>query len=192
MSVKRRHNGRAAFLDRDGTLIVDRGFIRAPDEVELVAGAADGARALAEAGFSLVIVSNQSGIGRGVFDEAQADAVHARVVSKLRERGVEIAASYRCPHAPAADGAPTCSCRKPLPGMLLQAAQEHGFDLRRSWMIGDRPRDAAAGRAAGCRTAIVDGAPPPSDSERFEGDEPDVRAHDLAGAARQILAAVRA
>mgnify|MGYP001324599118 CR=1 FL=1 len=175
---------RAVFLDRDGTLNVDTGYIARPESVRLVPNAAEGARALREAGFALIIVSNQSGIARGVMTTAQADAVDAKVLDLLRERGVHIEASYRCPHLPGGQVAQfgiECDCRKPKPGMIAQAARDLGLDLARSWTIGDGVRDVEAGLAAGTRAVLIaDG-----DAAR-RADDPVLRATDLLDAARII------
>lgn len=136
---------RALFIDRDGTLIVDVGYPRDPEQVEPLPGAIAALREL-RASFALVIVSNQSGIGRGLIAPAEALAVHERVLERFASGGVQFAGSYYCPHTPGAG----CACRKPAPGMLLQAADELGLDLVGSIMIGDKPSDIAAGRAAGC------------------------------------------
>ena len=183
---------RAVFLDRDGTLNVDREYVGTPEDVELVANAAEGARMLAGAGFVLVVVSNQSGIARGFFTEREADAVDQRLAELLAAKGVTIAASYRCPHLPDSalpEFAIACDCRKPLPGLILRAAADLSLDLKRSWAIGDRARDVAAGAAAGCRTIAVDPAPPKPAPEDFGACQPDFRARDLVDAARLVIAA---
>ena len=136
---------RALFLDRDGTLIVDTGYPRDPALVEPLPGAIDALRAL-QASWTLVIISNQSGIGRGLIAQHEADAVHARVVELFAAGGVTFAGSYFCPHVPDAG----CRCRKPAPGLILDAAHDLGLDLAASVMIGDRASDLEAGRAAGC------------------------------------------
>lgn len=135
----------ALFLDRDGTLIVDVGYPNDPERVELLAGAAEVLRGLQDR-YSLVVVSNQSGIGRGMIDEREAAAVHARFLEKFAALGVHFSGCYYCPHLPGAG----CECRKPAPGMLREAADELSLDLARSIMIGDKPSDLEAGRAAGC------------------------------------------
>jgi histidinol-phosphate phosphatase family protein len=139
----------ALFVDRDGTLIVDVGYPRDPALVEPLPGAIDALRELGSR-FALVIVSNQSGIGRGLIAEAEARAVHDRVIDVFRRGGVEFAGAYYCPHAPDAG----CMCRKPAPGLLLDASRELGLDLTTSVMIGDKASDIAAGRTAGCRQTI--------------------------------------
>jgi D-glycero-D-manno-heptose 1,7-bisphosphate phosphatase len=141
---------RAIFLDRDGTLVVDVGYPRDPDRVELLPGAAAALRRLS-AQAALVIVSNQSGIGRGLIAPDEARAVHDRMIARFADEGVTFAGSYYCPHAPDDD----CACRKPQPGLLLQAARELDLDLPRSVMVGDKPTDVEVGRAAGCAAALL-------------------------------------
>jgi D-glycero-D-manno-heptose 1,7-bisphosphate phosphatase len=136
---------RALLLDRDGTLIVDVGYPRDPARVEPLPGAIDALRALQQR-FALVIISNQSGLARGLISDAEARAVHARVVEIFGQGGVTFAGAYYCPHAPGAG----CPCRKPAPGLLRDAARDLGLDLAGSIMLGDKPSDVVAGLAAGC------------------------------------------
>ncbi|HXW51563.1 MAG TPA: HAD family hydrolase [Candidatus Acidoferrales bacterium] len=146
-------------MDRDGTLNVDTGYVSRPEDVRLIDGAALGARTLAQAGFALVITSNQSGIARGIMTSAQADAVDARVLELLRREDVLVAGLYRCPHLSEGrvrEYAVECDCRKPKPGMILQAASELDLDLASSWSVGDSERDVQAGLAAGCRAILLD------------------------------------
>jgi histidinol-phosphate phosphatase family protein len=143
------------FLDRDGTVIHDVGYPRDPAEVRLLPGAGEALAGLQERGFVLVLVSNQSGIGRGLIKPEEAARVHQRVVEVLTERGVRLDAAHYCPHAPEAG----CECRKPSPHMLLQAAEQLHLDLRRSFLVGDKPSDIEAGRRAGCRTVLLLGHP---------------------------------
>jgi len=140
---------RALFLDRDGTLILDVGYPRDPAQVEPIPGAAEALRYLQDS-FSLVVISNQSGIGRGMISEREAAAVHARFVERFADHGVHFSGCYYCPHVPG-DG---CTCRKPAPGLLRDAAQELVLDLPGSIMIGDKASDVEAGRAAGCRVVV--------------------------------------
>jgi D-glycero-D-manno-heptose 1,7-bisphosphate phosphatase len=149
---------RAVFLDRDGTLNVDSGYVSRAQDVELIEYAAEGAKMLADSGYMLVIASNQSGIARGIMTQAQADAVDERLFALLQQRGVRVQAFYRCPHlleGSIPEFAIECDCRKPKPGMLVQAARELGIDLAASWMIGDGARDVEAGLAAGCRAILL-------------------------------------
>lgn len=182
---------KAVFLDRDGTLNVNTGYVGDVENVVLVPQAAEGARMLSEAGFALVAVSNQSGIARGYFSEADADAVDARLRELLGARGVRMTAMYRCPHWPEDErpaSAQPCDCRKPKPGMLLRAAADLHLDLSQSWMVGDRLLDMQAGRAAGCRCVLVRGVPAHHLEEDFSSAPPEYRAADLRDAAQYIIA----
>jgi len=142
---------RALFLDRDGTVIVDAGYTRRPEDVRLLDGAAVALAEAASLGYALVVVSNQSGVGRGYFTEAELDRVHARMVELLAEHGVALDGAFYCLHAPQED----CACRKPKPEMLERAARELGLDLARSAMIGDKASDVEAGLAAGCAAFLL-------------------------------------
>jgi D-glycero-D-manno-heptose 1,7-bisphosphate phosphatase len=149
---------RAIFLDRDGTLIRDHPYRDTPDGMRLLPRVAQGLRAWVASGYVPVIVTNQSGLARGLFTRKTLGLIHARLLELLKERGVEIEAIYVCPHLP--DGpvkryARRCACRKPKPGLLKRAAKELRLDLRRSVMIGDSPKDAGAGRAAGAKAILL-------------------------------------
>jgi D-glycero-D-manno-heptose 1,7-bisphosphate phosphatase len=149
---------RAAFLDRDGTINVDVGYTHRLADLALVERAAEGLRQLAALGFRLFIVTNQSGIARGMFDEHQMQAFNGALCRLLAEGGVEIAGVYYCPFHPAAVRAEyrhDSPLRKPRPGMLLQAASEHDLDLSASLAIGDKQSDVLAGQAAGCAGVLV-------------------------------------
>jgi len=140
----------AAFLDRDGVLNVDRGYVYQPEALEWIAGAPQAVRLLNEAGFAVIVVTNQSGIARGKYTEADMHAFHAVMQQRLRAEGAHIDAFYFCPHHP--DGsvvalAIPCDCRKPGTGMLEQAAREWPLDLRRSFLIGDKDSDMTAAAA---------------------------------------------
>ena len=141
----------AVFLDRDGTLIRDTGYLDNVAGVQLLPGVDAALAALAQAGFILVVVTNQSGIGRGLIRAEVVEQQHDRLRELLRPAGVELAAVEYCPHAPDTG----CTCRKPLPGMLLRAARRIGIDLAASFMVGDKPADVSAGHAAGCRTVFL-------------------------------------
>ena len=140
-----------AFLDRDGTLIEERNYLADPDQAVLLPGAAEGLKALMARGFRLVVVSNQSGVGRGYFTEADAHAVNARVDEMLRAQGVDIAGWYICPHAPEQP----CDCRKPFPGMVDQATADFPVDLPSSIMIGDKDIDLQLAANRGMRGFLV-------------------------------------
>ena len=143
----------AVFVDRDGTIIREREYLSDPAGVELLPGAVEGLRAFRDAGFAVVIVTNQSGIARGYYDEGQYAAVQRRLVELLGGAGVPVLASYHCPHHPAHTG--PCDCRKPAPGLFLRAIAEHGLDPRRSVWVGDRLRDVEAAGDLGGRAALV-------------------------------------
>ncbi len=137
----------AVFLDRDGTIIEDLHYLRDPARVRLLPGAGQAVARLTAAGLPVVIVTNQSGIGRGYYSEADFLAVQARVEELVEAAGGTILATYHCPHEPARD--PPCDCRKPEPGLFLRAAREHDIDLGQSFWIGDRLRDLAPGLTYG-------------------------------------------
>jgi histidinol-phosphate phosphatase family protein len=153
-ALARHHGGgarAAVFLDRDGTLVRETGYLSDPDGLELLPGVAGALRDLAAADLPLVVISNQSGIGRGMFREADVHAVMARLRARLREQGVELSAVYFCPHRPE-DG---CACRKPRTGLLERAAEDLGLSPGASVMIGDKRIDAATGRRAGGHGILV-------------------------------------
>lgn len=141
------------FLDRDDTIVPDRGHLDNVEGIELLEGAGEALREMRRLGYKLVLVTNQSGIGRGWFESAIVDAQHERLEELLAPYGVAFDAIRYCPHHPEAG----CACRKPEPGMLLDAGRELGTDFARSWMIGNSESDIGAGRAAGCRTIQITG-----------------------------------
>lgn len=126
----------------------DRGYMRDPDDVNLMPGAAEALREISGEGWALIVISNQSGVGRGLIRPSEMDAVQLRFLELMREAGVPITASYLCAHHPNEN----CECRKPGVLHLRQAAREHGIDLTKSWMVGDRESDILCGKNAGCRT----------------------------------------
>jgi D-glycero-D-manno-heptose 1,7-bisphosphate phosphatase len=139
---------RALFLDRDGTVIEECGYLNDPARVSLLPGAAEALAALGSEGWKLIVVSNQSGVGRGLIAPEQMEAVQWRFLDVMQLHGIPITASYLCEHTPDDH----CQCRKPSPFFLEQAAIEHAIDLGASWMIGDREGDILCGRNAGCST----------------------------------------
>jgi histidinol-phosphate phosphatase family protein len=142
---------RAVFLDRDGTVIAERHYLSDPAGVELLPGAAEGLRRMRALGLPLVLVTNQSGVGRGYFGRDAVERVHGRLIELLAAEGVALSAIYSCPHAP--DEA--CGCRKPLPGLLEQAARELGLDLPTCFVIGDKPCDIDLGLVVNATTFLV-------------------------------------
>jgi histidinol-phosphate phosphatase family protein len=152
----------AVFLDRDGTINVDTDYVSRPEDVALIPGAARAIARLNERAIPVIVVSNQSGIGRGYFSTAEYDRVRARIESLLAEEGARVDATYVCPHAPSEP--PRCECRKPGTLLFRQAAADHGLDLSRSWYVGDKLRDVEPARALGGRGILVRGpATPPDD-----------------------------
>jgi D-glycero-D-manno-heptose 1,7-bisphosphate phosphatase len=148
----------AAFLDRDGVINIDHGYLYRWEDFEFVPGAIDALRRLQAAGYALVIVTNQSGIARGYYDEAALQTLHEALREHLAQQGVTLDAIEYCPHLPDAQVARyavECDCRKPAPGMILRSAQSLGIDLAASLMFGDKPSDVEAGRAAGVGRAVL-------------------------------------
>jgi D-glycero-alpha-D-manno-heptose 1-phosphate guanylyltransferase len=142
---------RCALLDRDGTLIVERNYLRNPSEVELFPGAPDALRKLRSLGLRLVLVSNQSGIARGFFDEQKLCQIHERLRALLGDADVALDAIYYCPHLPEQD----CACRKPQPGMVERAARDLGLDPHDSFVVGDKACDMELGTRVGATTVLV-------------------------------------
>jgi D-glycero-D-manno-heptose 1,7-bisphosphate phosphatase len=146
------------FLDRDGTLNVEVDFLRTPEELVLIPGAAGAVRTLNDLGLVTCVISNQSGIARGYITEADLGPIHVRLQEELGRGGAHIDCIYYCPHH-AEEGLPPynieCECRKPKTGMLLQGAREHDIDLASSYMVGDRTADVEAGLAVGATTILV-------------------------------------
>lgn len=143
---------RAAFLDRDGVINVEHGYVHTWEDFEFVPGSVDAMRRLHEAGYALVVITNQSGLARGLYTEAQYQQLTTTLREHLSRQGVPLAAVYHCPHHPkgtVAALAVDCDCRKPAPGMLLRAARELDLSLADSVLVGDKGSDAEAGRAAG-------------------------------------------
>jgi D-glycero-D-manno-heptose 1,7-bisphosphate phosphatase len=184
------------FLDRDGVLnegVADpvSGALESPLEpkdVRLLPGAATAAERLLAAGYVLVCVSNQPAAAKGKVALERLQAVHERVLELLSDEGVRLEASLLCPHHPEGvvpELSGPCSCRKPAPGMLLDAATVLGIDLSGSWMLGDTDADVEAGRAAGCRTVLI--GYPGSAHKRIGRARPDLLAADLTAGVAQLL-----
>ncbi len=167
------------FLDRDGTLVRDRGYTHKLADYELLPGVRKGLLRMSQAGFALAVVTNQSGIGRGYYGEADLQAFQAHLCADLERSGIRLEGTLFCPHLPEAG----CTCRKPAPGLLWRAREELGADLGASWVVGDRLIDLELARRAGCRGAVLVVADETRPSELTEA--PAVR--DLEEAARFIL-----
>jgi D-glycero-D-manno-heptose 1,7-bisphosphate phosphatase len=143
----------ALFLDRDGTINIDTTHVSRPDTVRLIPGAAAAIARVNAAGLPVIVVSNQSGIGRGLFTIEEYEQVRERIDELLSAAGAHVLTTYYCPHSP--DVAPACECRKPGPGLYRQAAAEHGIDLARSWYVGDRLRDIQPAKIFGGHGILV-------------------------------------
>jgi D,D-heptose 1,7-bisphosphate phosphatase len=155
MEVKK---GQAVFLDRDGTINEEVGYLDRMEKLQLIPGAAEAIRRINKSGMKAVVVSNQSGVARGFFEENFVTQVHARLREMLRAEGALIDAFYFCPHHPTegrAEYLKVCDCRKPAPGMLLRAAEELRIDPNRSYMVGDTLKDIEAGARAGAKGILV-------------------------------------
>jgi len=149
---------RAVFLDRDGTINVEKDYLINPEDFEFLPGVPEALKKLQNAGFLLVVVSNQSGVARGYFSLQQVEKLHSHMKSLLEPYGVSLSGIYVCPHHPThgqGEYLYDCECRKGNPGMLLKAAEDLTIDLRHSFMIGDKLADIEAGYTAGCSTFLV-------------------------------------
>jgi len=142
---------KAVFFDRDGTLIHDKVYLNDPQGVELISGALECLKALKDAGYLLIVVTNQSGIARGLVQEENLHKIHERLQEMVKPHGVQFDGFYFSPHAADSDH-PT---RKPNPGMLEQAIREHGIDRSKSWMVGDKMIDVEAGNRANVKSILV-------------------------------------
>ncbi len=159
-----RNKQRAIFLDRDGTINIYKGFLRNINDFELIQGIGDAIQRINEQGYLAIVVTNQPVIARGELSKEELEEIHNRMETELGREGAYLDGIYVCPHHPdkgyegeVAELKFDCACRKPKPGMLLRAAKDFNINLEESWMVGDSESDIKAGRAAGCRTALVGG-----------------------------------
>ena len=186
---------RAVFLDRDGVIIEDVNVLTDSRQVRLLPEVPEALIRLRRAGFQLLVVTNQPVVARGLISESDLLGIHAAIQRLLRATGADLDAAYFCPHHPNAtlpEYRRACECRKPKPGMLLQAAREHMIDLGSSFMVGDRMSDIVAGAQAGCRTVLVKSAkhldPPIQGAENMDPSiHPDFTCPNLSSAAEWIL-----
>jgi len=180
---------RAIFLDRDGVInrkAIEGRYVTRWEDFHILPGAAEGIALLNRAGFCVIVVTNQRCIAKGLMTVADLEAMHHRMSDLLARAGASIDGIYYCPH----DIEPACRCRKPAPGMLLDAARACGFDLSASWMIGDSDIDVKAGRNAGCKTARLEASHEQADEPRRPNvtqSDADIVASSLLDAIRQIL-----
>lgn len=172
----------AVFIDRDDTINPDVPYCSDPADFELMPGAAEGIERLNEAGLTVIVVTNQSGIARGYFDEATLEAIHDKMHRLLAEEGASVEDVYHCPHHPD-DG---CECRKPGTAMLEQAARDHGIDLSASAMVGDRVMDVVAAHRVGALGVIIPSEKGQKELETMDV-EPDHVAEDLVDAADWLV-----
>jgi D-glycero-D-manno-heptose 1,7-bisphosphate phosphatase len=149
--VEKKQQRRFVVLDRDGTIIGEQEYLSEPEQVALIPGVAAALRELRQMGYGLVVITNQSGIGRGFFDQAQLQRVHQRLEELLQAEGIYLDGLYVCPHTPEDD----CACRKPKLGLLQKAAEDLGFDMANSIVIGDKASDIEMGSMAGALTFLV-------------------------------------
>lgn len=183
----------AVFMDRDGTMTVEGGYINHPSRLKLITGTADAVRRLNENNVLTVVTTNQAGVARGYFTEDLIGVVHNRMRQLLEKKGARLDAIYYCPHHPR-EGGPgyrvDCNCRKPRPGMIEQACRELPIDLGRSYMVGDKISDSEFGHALGLKTVMVltgYGRGEYTYQRKEWKDTPDHIAKDLKAAVKWIL-----
>jgi D-glycero-D-manno-heptose 1,7-bisphosphate phosphatase len=177
---------RAVFLDRDGTISEEMGYVNHIERFQIFPFAADAIRQLNQAEIPVIVITNQSGVARNIFPESLVHEVHKRMVKELAAGGAWIDAIYFCPHKTE----DACDCRKPNPGLLERAAREHSLDLSGSWMVGDRYGDLEMAHTAGARGMLVMTGYGMGEYEYYRGTwprQPDALARDLSDAVRQIL-----
>jgi D-glycero-D-manno-heptose 1,7-bisphosphate phosphatase len=182
---------RAVFLDRDGTINVEKDYLYRVDEFEFIPGAPAAIGRLKAAGFLVIVVTNQAGVARGYYDEQAVAVLHAHIQAQLTVSGAAVDGFYLCPHHPT-EGLGHyrvhCDCRKGAPGMLLQAAREHGISLTDSFMVGDKVADIEAGVAAGCQPILVRTGYGAKDEPKVAVQFPGTKVcRDLTAAVEQIL-----
>jgi histidinol-phosphate phosphatase family protein len=186
---------RAVFLDKDGTLVESVPFNVDADKVRLIDGAESALNALYSAGYLLFVISNQPGVAHGLFDEEALWGVEDRIRCIFDSIGVPLSGFYYCPHHPQGRNAKyalSCLCRKPAPGLIIQAASEHGINLSESWMIGDLLDDVEAGNRSGCRTILLDNGSEnewrlsPSRTPLFYADDLDTAARLITGKSLEV------
>jgi D-glycero-D-manno-heptose 1,7-bisphosphate phosphatase len=182
----------AVFLDRDGTINVEAGYLSRPEDLRLINGSAAAIRRLNDAGFLVVVVSNQSGVARGYFGEEAVARVNEAMARRLKRRGAHLDAVYYCPHYP--DGVVEqyrreCECRKPGPGMVRRAQEDLDIDVGRSYVVGDHRGDIKLAKNVGARSILVVTGHGAEEMDKLRGDgiEPDFVAKNLAEAVDRIL-----
>ncbi len=168
---------KTVFLDRDGTLIIDKVYLNDPDQIEYLPGVFDALRLLRDHGYQFIVVTNQSGIARRLVEMENLDETHRRMQAEFARHGVDLSRFYYAPYSVESNH----YIRKPNPGMLLRGALDHSVDLKKSWMVGDRWSDVEAGQKAGCRTVFLSGVEAPQ-------GEADIMTASLLEAAQLMIA----
>lgn len=174
---------KAIFLDRDGTLIIDKVYLNDPDQIEYLPGVFEALRLLRDAGFTFIVATNQSGVARGIVSIANLDETHRRMQAEFARHGVDLSRFYYAPYSVESRH----EMRKPNPGMLLMGARDHSIDLTQSWMVGDRWTDVEAGARAGCRTVLLEGVEAPPTQHELGPQHPTVHSASLLEAVPKIL-----
>ena len=174
--------GRAVFLDRDGTINIDPGYLNNPDELIIIPGAKEGIKNLQDKGFLIFIITNQSGVGRGYFSLQQLEATHNKLLEEFSKDGIKVNSIRFCPHHPDEN----CDCRKPNTKLVRELIEEYRINTSKSYFVGDKLLDVRTGKNVGCRTVLID---PQSDSAVEKNNEiiPDYCAKDLYGASQWII-----
>ena len=178
----------AVFLDRDGVINREDGYVHDVDEFHFIDGVFDACREMSKAGYRLIIITNQAGIARGYYTEGDYHHLTSWMLKEFRLHGVEIDGVYYCPHHPVhgvGGYRRDCDCRKPAPGMILRAAKEHSLDLRRSILVGDKATDIEAGRAAGIGCCVLVQTGHPVSNKDMDKAAPVFE--DLPGMARALI-----
>ena len=180
---------KAVFLDRDGTIIEDSGYISSPDQIKFIPGSIEAIKQLNQAGYKVIIISNQAGIARGLLTEDMLQTIDKIIHRQILSGGGHIDASYYCPHHPEHGVYPykqVCECRKPHPGLIKRAVRDQALELAGSFMVGDKSSDVETGKRAGVKTVFVRTGHGREDETKLK-EKPDHRADNLAEAVRWIL-----
>ncbi|OGB90771.1 hypothetical protein A2625_06990 [candidate division WOR-1 bacterium RIFCSPHIGHO2_01_FULL_53_15] len=181
--------GKAVFLDRDGTIIEDTGYITSPAEIKFIPGSIEAIKKLNEAGYKVIVISNQAGVARGILSENMVQTIDKAIYRQVLSGGGHIDASYYCPHHPEHGVYPykqICECRKPRPGLIKKAVKEKEIELAGSFMVGDKSSDIETGQCTGLKTVFVRTGHGRAEEKALK-EKPDHIANDLAEAVRWIL-----
>ncbi|MCF7966199.1 MAG: D-glycero-beta-D-manno-heptose 1,7-bisphosphate 7-phosphatase [Methylobacter tundripaludum] len=174
---------KVVFLDRDGTLNVEKGYVHRIEDWEWIPGAIDAIVSLKKAGFLVIVITNQAGIARGYYTDTEVNLLHTKINEELKEHGVAIDGFYHCPHHP--DFSEACECRKPMPGLINEASQDFDVDLGGSWLVGDKVSDIQAGLAAGVKSILV--LTGYGNNDRAQLGNNDICVADIMAASRYII-----